>query len=261
MKTCLSLFSGCGGFFFGIIPGSCSWRLHFQEDDKLLNKEKRDYIELKIQEIAQKLKISKPIELIERKGLITIAQAQGVAIFSGRIGIAIDPELADEMSEAELEFIIAHELSHIKTNDHILLWAIPGLVGVITNLAIRILFPSFSSITFSPIVKTTIIRSPAALAAQIVSVITFVFFSKWREECADKLGFSICSDAAQKAASKSFDKIRIAQIEYRNIKEGSYLSRLWRKFLITKDGEFRLGILHPSLKSRINYLQTRESNT
>ena len=88
-----------------------------------------------------------------------------------------------------------------------------------------------------------------------VSVIASVFFSKRREESADKLGLSICSDAAQKAAPQLFDAIRMLQIEYRNDKEGSDLSKLWKRFLIAEDGESRLDVLHPSLKNRIRYLQ------
>jgi Zn-dependent protease with chaperone function len=215
--------------------------------------DKRNQIELKIQELAQKLGISKPIELIEKKGLLTIAQAQGIAFFSCRAGIAIDPDIADVMPEAELEFLLAHELSHIKTNDNMWMGVVPGIVGIVATLAMSILFPS--SIAFSSIVATLILTSPAALVGLSVSVIAFVILSKWREECADKLGFSVCSDAAQKAAPQFFDSIRTAQIEYRNDEEGSYLSQLWRKFLITEAGEFRFDVFHPSLNTRINYLQ------
>lgn len=252
MTTFLNLFRG-GTMLFSAIPGSFSWRLRFQKDDKLLSTEKRNQIESKAQELAQKLGISKHIELIEKKGLMTGAQAQGIAFFSGRAGIAIDPYMADEMSEAELEFLIAHELSHIKANDIVWMGAIPGIVGVITTLAMTILFPS--TVVFSSTVATPILTSPAALVGLSVSLVAFAFFSRWREECADKLGFSVCSKAAQKAAPQFFEKIRTVQIEYRNNEEGSCFSKLWRKFLITEAGDFRFDVLHPSLKTRIKYLQ------
>lgn len=243
----------------GTIPGSFSWRLRLQKDDKLLSATKRGFIESKVQELASKLGINKPIELIEKKGLMGGAQAQGIAFFSSRAGIAIDPDLADSMPEAELEFLIAHELSHIKANDLIWMGAVSSIVGVITTLAMSNLFPS-SAAYFSPIVvATSMISSLAALVGVSVSVIASALFSKWREECADKLGFSVCSDAAQKAAPQFFENIRTSQIEYRNDEKGSCLSKLWRKFLITEAGDVRFDVLHPSLKTRIKYLQLKIS--
>ncbi len=151
--------------------------------------------------------------------------------------------------------MVAHELSHIKANDLIWLETVPGIAGVITTLAMSILFPS-SATYFPPIVIATLmVSSPAAVVGLSVSGIAFLAFSKWREKCADKLGFSICSNAAQKAAPLCFDTIRISQIEYRNGEEGSYLSKVWRRFLITEDGEARFDVYHPSLKNRKEYLQ------
>ncbi len=148
------------------------------------------------------------------------AQAEGVSLFSGRAGIAINPDLVDEISGGQLEFLLAHELSHIKANDLIWMGGVLSIVGVITTLAMSILFPS-SAAYFSPIVMATLmVSSPAAVVGLSVSLVALVFFSKWREECADKLGFSVCSDAAQKAAPQFFEKIRTAQIEYRNDEEG-----------------------------------------
>jgi Zn-dependent protease with chaperone function len=254
MATFLNLFSSSAGLL-GIIPGVFSWRFRFQKDDKLLSVAKRTHLESKIHELAQKLGINKPLELIEKKGLMGGGQAQGVAFFSCRAGIAINPDDVNEISEEELEFLIAHELSHIKANDLIWMGAVYGIVSVTSTLAMSILVPS-SAAYFSPMVMATFtISSPAAAVGLSVSFIAFVFFSKWREECADKLGFSICSGAAQKAAPQYFDAIRKSQIEHRNDNEGSYLSKLWRRCLITEEGEFRLDVFHPSLKNRIKYLQ------
>jgi Zn-dependent protease with chaperone function len=97
--------------------------------------------------------------------------------------------------------------------------------------------------------------SPAAALGLAVSIIALSFFSKWREECADKVGFSICSKAAQQAAPILFYKVKLAQVIYRNNPEVSYFTRLMRKLLFTEDGESRLDILHPSLEDRANYLR------
>lgn len=255
MTTFLNLCSG-GSMLLSSVFGIFSWRLRFQKDDKLLSSIKRKHIESKIQELASKLGINKPIELIEKNGLVGGAQAQGISLFSGRAGMVIDPDLVNDMPEEQLEFVIAHELSHIKANDYLIwLGGAPSIVGVITTLAMSRLFPS-SATHFPPIVMATfMVSSPAALVGLSASINAFVIFSRWREECADKLGFSVCSGAAQKAAPQFFEKIRTFQIEHRNDKEGSCLSRVWRKFLITESGETRFEVLHPSLKNRIKYLQ------
>lgn len=254
MTTCLNVFTGGANLFLIGIPGSFSWRLLFQEDAKLLSTEKRSCIELKVRELATKLGISKPVELIEIKGLICGAQAQGNAIFPGRIGIAINPELVDELPEAHLEFLIAHELSHIKVNDIMWMGLVPGIVGTITTLAMNIIFPSSATLFSNLICCISPATSLASLIGLTVASVTFVIFSKWREECADKLGWSVCSKAAQNVAYNFFLTLQVKHIIHRNSQEGSFLSKLWRKFLITADGDVRYDIFHPSLKNRVNYL-------
>jgi Zn-dependent protease with chaperone function len=251
--TALDILCPCS-ILLGSIPATLSWRLRLQKDDKLLNATKRSSVESKIQELAKKLGINKPIELIEKKGLLGPAQAQGVAFFSGRAGIAINPDTVDKTPEEELEFLIAHELAHIKANDAIWTGVVPSIIGVIMTSALSILFLS-SAAYFSPIVMATLMVTYPAAVCLSVSFVAFSIFSKWREECADKLGLSVCSDAAQKAAPKFFDKIRTSQIEYRNRKEGPCLSRLLRRCLITGGGDVRFDIFHPSLETRIKYLQ------
>lgn len=257
MATYLNLLSA-SSFLLVSVPGSCSWRLRFQKDDRVLSVEKRNHIELKILELAKKLKISRPVELIEIRGLMGGAQAQGNEIFSGRIGIAINPELCDEMPEEELEFFLAHELSHIKANDLVSVGIASGIVGMITTLAMCKIFPSSATYFSKLVMVTTKVTSPAAAVGIVASQIAFAFFSKYREECADKLGLSICSNDAQKKAYKFFENIQIDQITFRNNEEGSsYLSILLKRLLITKEGEFRFDVFHPSLKNRINYLRPK----
>lgn len=223
-------------------------RFHYQTDSTLLKNEKREFIENKIQEFASKLMLNKQVELLVIKDMWGGAQAQGIALLPGRIGIALEPEIVNYMYETDLEFIIAHELSHIKKNDLLTMFAIPGLMGVTTTLAINILFPSSAAHHFK-----------LAAGSFAVSLISFVFFSRWREECADHLGFSMCSKAAQAEAGMFFEEIRKSQIDYRNNPNCSFISKIWRKFLITEDGDYRLGVTHPPMKKRINYLKIKES--
>lgn len=256
MTTLLNLCSGAG-ILLSIIPNCLSWRLHLQNDDRQLSSDKRHQIESKIQELAQKLGINKPVELIEKKGLSTVAQAQGTSLFSGRAGIAIDPEIAAILPEGQLEFLIAHELSHIKSND-VIRFGTASIPGVITTFAMSLLFPSSTTLFPLTIITCTGITSPAAAVGLAASGIAFSVLSKWREEHADKLGLSVCSENAKETAFRFFATIHTAQILQRDQGEGSYLSKLWDKLLITEDGEARFDVLHPSLQSRIEYLRPQE---
>jgi len=214
--------------------------------------EKRGWIVSKINELAEKLSINRPVELIEVKGLAEIATAHGNAILPSRIGISINPEIAAKIPEDMLEFILAHELSHIAANDDVSTkaGATAGLVLSIVTFAMHVRF-SWSS---QPVKRPSTASSSVLTASLVVAAIALVLFSKWREVCADKRALSICSSAAKIAAPKLFEKIRSQNLECRNDKNVSVLSSLWRKLLTTKDGNDRLDVFHPSLTYRIRYL-------
>ena len=258
MATFLNLFTGSYALLTAI-PGVSSWRLYLQKDAKDLSAQKRDELESKIKELAGKLSINKPVELIEIKGCLTLAQAQGGVLLPGKIGIAIDPEVVNETSSDELEFILAHELSHIKANDIMWMGITSGIAGLIATLAMSVLFPSSAAYFPKIILCTLMVSSPASVVGVLVSLIAFTILSRWREECADKLALSVCSDAAKKAASSPFEKIRLDNIDQRNHPSGSTFSRLLIKLLITKDGNNRSDILHPSLTYRISYLRPKNT--
>lgn len=257
MATCLNLLASSTPFLL-VMNGIFPYRLHFQKDAKLLDSAQREFVESKTKELAKKLGISKPVELIEVKGLVMVAQALGAEILPGRIGIAIDPEIVNSTTKEELEFLIAHELSHIKANDNIRVGVL-GLISVITTLALSVLFPSLATHFSAPVILVSTllfpISSPAVLIAKIVAYTSLFIFSKWQEECADKRGHCVCSDAAKQAAPEFFENIRKSQLAVRNDEEGSCLSKLWNRFSITAEGNSRLDVFHPSTTDRINYLE------
>jgi|GEM_PF-5511209 len=253
------LFSLSKPVFCGI-GVSIPWKLHLQQDARILNENKRADLERKIQELANKLKIGKPIELLEIKDFNWGVQAQGTALLPGRVGIVINPSqllVTNEdlvTSDAEMEFLIAHELSHIKTNDFLWMVAIPVLCGEITNLAMSILYPS-SARCFSNPAAYLLFGSPSVLTCRIAVQAIFFFFARWREKCADRLGFSICSDTAKGAAFNLFERTREKNIETRNAQESSVILKYFKRLLFTQDGECRFDLYHPSLQTRIRYLR------
>lgn len=239
-----------GAFISSAIPGFFPWRLYLQKDVKLLESSKRKSIEEKIKHLASKLGLKKEIAVIEIKNLWGTAQALGNSFLPCRAGIAIDPELFGDLTEGAQEFVLAHELSHIKSNDMCTMGVFASIIGIITTIAISVLFPTLT--TFS----SSILGTPAVLIGITVSIVAWVFFSRWREECADKLAFSICSSEGQRDVVSFFEYIQKEQLEFRNSPYVSFLSSIWRKTIINSEGDERFDIVHPSLKTRISYLKT-----
>jgi Zn-dependent protease with chaperone function len=97
--------------------------------------------------------------------------------------------------------------------------------------------------------------SPASILAYLVGGATCLIFSRWREECADKLAFSVCSDEGKKGSYKLFEKIQKKQKAYRNESGLDYTSSLWRKIKVDHEGNSRLDLLHPPLSYRVRYLK------
>ncbi len=244
----------CSGSLFGLklIPGVFAIKLRCQEN----NVERVKYLEPIIQELAKKLEFSKPIELMETDNPGLAIGCTGVGLF-GRAGIIINPEFACDLNLDELEFILAHELAHIKANDYLRLCTAICVAGVISTLAASILVPS-TAVYFTPaVIVLTKVSSPAAMVGQITSLFVKSIYSKRREKCADLLALSICSNEGKKAASDFFEKMRQSQLSYRNRNmEDNSFSSLYKKITITKDGNTRLDIFHPSLKERSEYLKS-----
>ncbi|WP_284452882.1 M48 family metallopeptidase [Parachlamydia acanthamoebae] len=238
--------------FPSLIPltsnGIFAWRLRFQEDTRVLPTNKRQSLEAKVQALADKLKITKNLEIVEIRGLGNIAQAMGNTIFPGKAGIAIDPEAFAYMSEYTQEFILAHEISHIKHNDTLTLFLAQGFVGIITTLALAKLFPATAKISLKSFF------SPASSLGMITGIAGLALFSHWREKQADKTAFSICSDQARYAAIKFFKEMQEGNLYDRNCDDDSQLTSLFVKILISPEGDNRLDFFHPSLQSRIDCL-------
>lgn len=232
--------------------------LFWCKDEKVLDRVFRKSIEEQIDSLSQKLEIDKKIELIERRSFMFGAQAHGSMLFPGtRVGILIDSDLADEIDPHQREFLLAHELSHIKRNDVFWLSAFSGFVGMVVTWASTFVAPSLERypsdhVFFKCLKYGLFIWSPSAFLGQLSSLVTFIFYSRYVEEKADRLALSICSDEGKKGAIEFFDEIRSHHKKVRN--EGdSFFERCKLQILLTEDGDFRFDVVHPSLKKRIAY--------
>lgn len=213
------------------------FRLHLLKDQKLLNSDQRTQLENKIKQLAESLGINKKINVVERKSVWSTAQAQGSALFPGKAGILIDVMIWNEFTEGEREFVLAHELAHIKNNDVAFGFCTCFLVQVVTTVALSILFPPLG------VVHSLFWGNKALIIGCAAALVAFSIFSKWREECADKLALSVCSKQGVEGAVTFF-----APME-QDTSRLNIFERIW----YTEEGETRLNILHPSVAKRRAY--------
>lgn len=217
-------------------------------------KERATYQAL-VDSIAQRMGIEKPIELANICSTNTplMMQAQGMNWGIGRIGIAMTRRAPRRLSVAQLEFVFAHELAHIRSNDVPVMYGVPGFVGSLVTTAIMQLFPhSTSTLTVS---WTTLVRiwigvsSPASCVGLSMAMLTFCLLSRKREYAADAAAFIACSPDGKNGAFSLFQQFLVHNQQLRT-SQPTWTNRL--RFDV--QGNNRWDVVHPSLASRMAVL-------
>lgn len=237
----LTLLTG-GGFFTSVVlNGLLSYRLRLKQKD--LSPDKKEYLQQLVTSLSNKLNVTKKLDIVLTSSEFGgEAQAMGNTLLPGRAGIAITPSFL-QLTKYQQEFILAHEISHIKHQDLLTLGLVPGLATIITRIALPRLFP-----------KATAVSSNIHEICFLMGCIAYVIFSQWREKCADQAGFAVCSNQAKMAAIKLF---KDAQEHHQKLREDtscSLIKRMFFKMTISAKGNNRLDVLHPSFTSRITNL-------
>lgn len=222
-----------------------SYEFYVKKETKSLPDEKRKSIEEQIKSLANKLGVTKEIELIEDEN--DIAQAFGNAILPGKAVIGVNSQFFLNLSAEMVEFTLAHEICHIKHNDNLTTPSVLILTCLVTTIALSLLFPC--SAFFSLELAGNLVVS------LVVGLVAMVILGQRQEELADKTAFPICSEKGKIGAIIFFEASLSANIKDRNEMGISWMSSLWRKIIIDSDGENRNDLIHPPLKTRINYLQ------
>ncbi|MEI6243027.1 MAG: M48 family metalloprotease, partial [Chlamydiota bacterium] len=197
------------------------------------------------------------------------ASSMGILPRCSFIGVNMD--YFNHASKAEQEFILAHEISHIKKHDSLTRMCTSILISLTARKALLALFPSLEhykskilsdvldwrlAIKLMPISLFFIsITSPVSLISEIIHKVTFPVFSRWREKCADLSAASVTSKKVILAGCNFFDKTRKTNIDYRNKPNIPFIESLRRKITISVNGDNRLDMEHPSLQTRVNYLK------
>lgn len=216
-----------------LMDGLFAWRFRIGNDfNKIF--ESHDDLHDKVNVIAQEMRIDKEI-LVKKSSSTT---AHGNSLLPGMAGFLIDPSFASNI------FVIKHELSHIKNNDNLIVPLISIIAGIIAGLAAARFFPQV-------IVGGFIL---SRLIGLITTWITLPLICQWRERIADETALGYCTKEEKQAGLDFMEEQRQLQIKYRDQKDG-WICMLWKKLIISPEGNFRLDILHPSLSRRCEYIK------
>ncbi len=225
----------------------------------------RTSTEKKIYALARRLEINKEIGI---QPTTTSNDISSCADLTGKAWISINVGYFKKLSDEHQEFALAHELSHIKHYDYLSQKFIKLVFGI-TNIALILLFPNSLSPWFLILpsllqiftnlpLALTLVMSPQAVVAAIITVFSYSIFSKWREVSADKTALSVCSKQAGMEAWRLFKNQQEQNIADWNKMFGShFILRLFGKIYMSEDGNLRFFVdcIHPSLQTRINYLR------
>jgi len=275
----------CAGAGYQLLNSFFSISFYRITDEKTLPPENRKRLEDTIQKLAKEAGIKKTIILKESSDCDDTggcAAAYGNSLLPGPAGITVSPSLFPLLNEFQQEFILAHEIAHIKANDHLTLSLLTPLVFKISIFAVVALLGSTAAISggfslFSLLPPVLIYNLPRA--HKIAVIATFLFRTcllRWRERKADEFGYKISNWGGKLLSGSVFNLLRRIEVKSRitnlfnfmvefgnsadAIKEGKFLTvnkiqhSVLSRFLTTEQGENRMDISHPSSQKRTKYL-------
>ncbi len=165
-------------------------------------------------------------------------QAVGGSLSCSNAAIYVGPESSLTKNNQRRQFILTHELSHIKHNDVLKIGLVSTLAYVVTAVA-----ASF----FLPVAGTVGV-------AFSVFLITLSTMSRHCEKRADLEAQRYCQLMETRQFCQALQELQNAYQQYRNNTMLPFTTRMWNKIRFDSKGNDRLDILHPSLSQRISYL-------
>jgi len=141
----------------------------------------REIIKSSFDHFNNELSIEKDVELIGANSFASI----GASILPGKAVITYPPQIV-VLSRGITNFSVAHELTHIKNNDGLIINGSRLLTYLVTKKALLTLFPSLG-------VPTRCYISIAAIISYFFGMFAFNEISKKAETRADMTAISVCS--------------------------------------------------------------------
>ena len=145
--------------------------------------------------------------------------------------VLIAPDNFHEIDKDACNYILKHEISHIKHNDNFTTPCVAAACQLTASI-----FGMYSLSFF-----------PAVGLALAVGFTSNTLFEKWREAKADDFAIKNSSDEELKGGRRFFMAMQAVYIENRDT--------FWKRIIFSANGNNRLGISHPSLTSRIQKIE------
>lgn len=188
------------------------------------------HIKTAIQPFLDKSGIRKDLIVVEAPNL-GFCTALGTSMFTkSDVAVLVAPGLYEADKDA-CNWVMKHELSHIKYNDTFTIHFVP----CICQLAASIF--GMRSLSFFP----------ALGLALTVALVSQALFSKWREARADDFAIENSSVEELKGGRRFLMAMQEASIEERNT--------FWKRVTISASGDVRLDTLHQPFTSRIQKIE------
>lgn len=167
--------------------------------------------------------------------------------------VAVSTGLLDRMGDAEVEAVLAHEVSHIANGDMVTMTLIQGVVNAFVMFFARVIAYSISQAVNNKDLRPVInmlVTIALDLLLGFFGMMVVARFSRWREFRADRGGANLAGREKMIAALRSLEQnLQLPE------PEGSP-SMATLKISSKPRGIGRLIATHPSLEDRILRLQT-----
>ncbi|MGH9065764.1 MAG: zinc metalloprotease HtpX [Acidimicrobiales bacterium] len=171
--------------------------------------------------------------------------------------VCVTTGLVRRLDDAELEGVLAHELSHIAHRD-VLVMAMAGFLGMVAGLMIR-----FSAFGRSSGNGYAAMAWAAALAAAVVAyALSFLLvraLSRYREMCADRSGAVLTARPTALASALTKVSGELARIPARDLRKVEALNALFFAPAVSPSSLARLLSPHPHLERRLAQLARLEA--
>jgi heat shock protein HtpX len=180
--------------------------------------------------------------------------------------VAVSTGLVNQMSEAELEGVLGHEISHIVNGDMVTLTLIQGIVNAfamfLSHLITMAIMNAFRSKDddrrgFGDFMLRQLIYNIVSVVFMILGSLVVNYFSRAREFRADAGGAKVASQEKMTAALLKLQRFhQLPQQLPEDEKANNSLAAL-KISGKTKPGIARLFMTHPPLEERIEALKNR----
>lgn len=196
-----------------------------------LLKEKFHWVIDRVESLAKKAGIRQEVQILLGNQKTNLASVSGNSISRLPIAVLIDLSFLQNSSYEEIEFTLAHEISHAARN-HLFISCLVEVAILIVDVVVAIFFTPFAI----PLVEFAAAPFERAL-------------ERWQEKDADQRAVKLLRST--EGGIQFLSKVIEAHRSFRNSQKSK---GIYYQLLISPEGNHRYDLHHPSFSRRIAYL-------